>query len=82
LRTAPDVHKAADYFEPKLRMAIVRAMRMLRQQVTVADLARAIMLRESHPISRKTIELALQPAKKIVSDALRQGGRIGAAKVR
>lgn len=77
-----DVHKAAAYYEPLFRARVKRALKQLQSSVSVDELARAIRMSDTHPITRETIMKALGPAANVVRDATRQGGIIGAEKVR
>jgi hypothetical protein len=77
-----EVHKVAAYYEPLFRARVARAMRRLRSRVTLEQLVRAIRLGDTHPIPQATIKTLLEPAAQVIRDAVRQGGRIGAEKVR
>lgn len=76
------VHKAADYYEPLLRARFVRAMKALRATITVEDIARAIQLRQTTVVPRSTIEKVLAKCANVVRDAVMQGGKLGADRVR
>lgn len=82
MREYAAIHKAADYYEPLLRTRIARAMKLLRKQVTVTDIALAIQMRHTKLFETRAIMKALLPAAKVVRDAVRQGGKLGAERVR
>lgn len=79
-----NVNQSADYFEPLLRGRVVRAMKQLRDQVSINDLAMAMgnARQATALVTAKAIREALAPTAKVMKDAVRQGGRIGAEKVR
>lgn len=78
------VHKAADYYEPLLRVRIVRAMKAIRASVSINDLAMSMgnakQAAQLVPVAK--LKVALAPAAKVVRDAVRQGGKIAAERVR
>lgn len=76
------IHKAADYYEPLFRANFVRAIKRMRSSLTIASLARAIQQRHPQVLSRQVIQQALAPAEKIVRDAVRRGGQLGAERLR
>lgn len=76
------VHKAADYYEPLLRARFVRAMKELRRNITVEDIARAIQLRQPVVVPRSTIEKALAKCVNVIKDAVMHGGKLGADRLR
>lgn len=81
MREYKAVHKSADYYEPRLRVALARAMKQLRKQVSVHDIAVAISMRHTRFLETAAIKRALEPAAKIIRDAVRQGGKLGAERV-
>lgn len=76
------VHKAADYYEPLLRARFVRAMKALRATITVAEIARAIQLRQTVVVPRATIDKTMAKCANVVHDAVLHGGTLGAERVR
>lgn len=78
-----NVQQSASYYAPLLRARIVRALKALRSKHSINELALLMGSREASRtfLRRKDIEAALAPAGKVVKDAVRQGGRIGAEKV-
>jgi hypothetical protein len=75
------IHKAADYYEPLFRARLKRAMKSLRASVSIGELAAAISQRRPEVIPAARIRKALEPAAKVVRDAVRQGGKLGALQV-
>lgn len=78
------LHASADYFEPLFRVALVKVMKQLQKQSSINRLAMAMANTgtRAEAIPRKAIQDLLQPViTKIVRDAVRRGGKLGAAHV-
>jgi hypothetical protein len=75
------MEKAANYYEPLMRARIARGMRALRKQVSVADIAAAILSHRTQLFRPGEVAKTLEPAKKVRRDAFRRGGQLGAEKV-
>lgn len=76
-----NIHKAADYFEPLLRVRIVRALKALRASVRVKDITIALSHKAPALVVLHVNAKDFAPAIKVVRDAIRQGGKLGAAQV-
>lgn len=75
-----EVHKAADYYEPLMRSKITAGLKALRKKITLQHIVASMQSRAA-VIPRKQIEDALQPAAKVIRDAVMHGGKLGEAKV-
>lgn len=78
------VHRSADYYEPLFRARFVRSMKALRQTVsrTAIQMAVARQRAVKDVIPRSDIIKALAPAEKVLRDAFRRGGQLGAEHVK
>lgn len=74
------LHKAADYFEPLIQVRFRKAMQALRKKVSINALAMSMgnVNQAKSVVTRKLIETELQPLRRILHDAFRKGGRVGA----
>lgn len=74
------VHASADYYEPLFRARFVRAMKLLQAQTSINSLAMSMgnVRQATDLIPRSAITKALEPTKKVIRDAYRRGGRLGA----
>lgn len=75
------IHRAANYYEPLFRARFVRAMKALRASIRIQDIALAIAHKNPHLLTLQITD-KLAPASLVVRDAVNQGGKIGAEKVR
>lgn len=75
------IHKAADYYEPLLRVRVKAALKALRASITVNEIAIAIAHKSPGVLTTKRGQALMAPAMKVVRDAVRQGGIIGAGKI-
>ncbi|HUW57081.1 MAG TPA: hypothetical protein VMZ92_10630 [Planctomycetota bacterium] len=78
-----DLHKAADYFEPLLRVRFIRAMKAIQASVGINALALSIgnPRQAANLVSRDAVVKAMGPVMKVIRDSLRHGGRLGAVRV-
>lgn len=74
------VHNAANYYEPLMRVKIVRAIKALRKTLTLQHMVTS-MQSGGAIVPRKQLEQALQPAAKVMRDAFNHGGKVGATRV-
>jgi hypothetical protein len=74
------IHAAADYYEPLFRARFVKAMKTLQKQVSITHLAMAMgnHRQATALVTTKMLTDALQPAAKVIKDAVNQGGKLGA----
>lgn len=79
------LHAAADAVEPQLARAVGRAMRRIREGVSINALAMALAARDQKAAVALLVEAemraALGPAAAIVQAAVLRGGRVGAPAV-
>jgi hypothetical protein len=76
------MEKSANYYEPHMRVAVAKALRALRTRIGTADIAHAIMARQTRLFRREDLEALLKPALQVRRRAFKRGGQIGAQKVR
>lgn len=77
------VHASADYYEALFRARFVRAMRKVREQTSINELAMLMGNKRQvkDVIPRARILEALGPCETVVKDALVKGVRLGTQKV-
>lgn len=74
-----ELHRKADTLEPLFRVSFVRAMKALQAETSINALAmqmgNAKQAQLAIPVAR--LKTTLQPLVKLVTNAFRQGGKMG-----